>query len=247
MRRIFSTVFGPQDPALTVGSLAISATVRPAMVPRPVTTPSAPRPSASQLASSASSENEPSSSSRCTRSRTGSLPCWADFSLWRSGPPAYARSKASATCWASVMRFETLVHGDANELRLGRKAGSIGSRGCVAFFARYARRKRHGPAPSPHPAPPYPAAVDVPPDPPLGRRVVAHAHHDLVLDAARGERRVAGAVGVRLGRQRLAWPEPRGHRAGAQQDQQQRPPVQRLAAERPRGDDEHDEVRHAEP
>ena len=29
MRRIFSTVFGPQEPALTVGSLAISATGRP--------------------------------------------------------------------------------------------------------------------------------------------------------------------------------------------------------------------------
>jgi len=29
MRRIFSTVFGPHDPAFTVGSLAISATGRP--------------------------------------------------------------------------------------------------------------------------------------------------------------------------------------------------------------------------
>ena len=74
MRRIFSTVFGPQEPALTVGSLAISATVRPPTVPIPVTTPSAPSPSASQLASSASSVNEPSSSRRATRSRTGSLP-----------------------------------------------------------------------------------------------------------------------------------------------------------------------------
>ena len=80
MRRIFSTVFGPHEPALTVGSLAISATVRPPIVPIPVTTPSAPSPSASQLASSASSVNEPSSSSRSTRSRTGSLPCSLDFS-----------------------------------------------------------------------------------------------------------------------------------------------------------------------
>ena len=88
MRRIFSTVFGPHEPALTVGSLAISATGRPPIVPMPVTTPSAPSPSASQLASSASSANEPSSSSRATRSRTGSLPCSADFSWWRSGPPA---------------------------------------------------------------------------------------------------------------------------------------------------------------
>ena len=71
---IFSTVLGPQEPALTVGSLAISATGRPAIVPIPVTTPSAPKPSCSQLASSASSMNEPASSSRATRSRTGSLP-----------------------------------------------------------------------------------------------------------------------------------------------------------------------------
>ena len=53
---IFSTVFAPQEPALTVGSLAIRATRRPPIVPRPVTTPSAPRPSLSQLASRPSSE-----------------------------------------------------------------------------------------------------------------------------------------------------------------------------------------------
>ena len=72
---IFSTVFAPHDPALTVGSFAIRATRRPPIVPRPVTTPSAPRPSTSQLASIASSEKLPGSSSRSTRSRTGSLPC----------------------------------------------------------------------------------------------------------------------------------------------------------------------------
>ena len=44
MRRIFSTVFGPHEPAFTVGSLAISATGRPSIRPRPVTTPSAPKP-----------------------------------------------------------------------------------------------------------------------------------------------------------------------------------------------------------
>ena len=55
---IFSTVFGPQEPALTVGSFAISATGRPAIVAMPVTTPSAPKPSCSQFASSASSTNE---------------------------------------------------------------------------------------------------------------------------------------------------------------------------------------------
>ena len=35
MRRIFSTVFGPQEPALTVGSLAIRATRRPSIVAEP--------------------------------------------------------------------------------------------------------------------------------------------------------------------------------------------------------------------
>ncbi len=72
---IFSTVLGPHEPALTVGSLAITQTGRPAMVAMPVTTPSAPKPSCSQLASSASSANEPASTSRSTRSRTGNLPC----------------------------------------------------------------------------------------------------------------------------------------------------------------------------
>src|SRR5690348_9775949 len=165
MRRIFSTVLGPHEPALTVGSLAISATVRPPIVPSPVTTPSAPRPSASQLASSASSVNEPSSSSRATRSRTGTLPCWADFCLWRSGPPAKARSKAPVTCWASVIATQTLA---------------------------------------------------------IGGRVVAHADDHLVVDAARGERGVAGAVGVGLGRERLAGAEPGGQRGGAEHDQQER-------------------------
>ena len=77
---IFSTVFGPHEPAFTVGSLAIRQTGRPAMAAMPVTTPSAPKPSFSQLASSASSVKLPSSTSRATRSRTGSLPCCSDFS-----------------------------------------------------------------------------------------------------------------------------------------------------------------------
>src|SRR3954469_19196360 len=97
MRMIFSTVLGPHEPALTVGSLAITETGRPPIVPLPVTTPSAPRPSSCQLASSPSSTKEPSSSSRATRSRTGSLPCSAAFARWRSGPPASARSTASST------------------------------------------------------------------------------------------------------------------------------------------------------
>src|SRR4051794_5123598 len=97
MRMIFSTVLGPHEPALTVGSLAITETGRPPIVPLPVTTPSAPSPSSCQLASRPSSTNEPSSSSRATRSRTGSLPCSAAFARWRSGPPASARSTAVST------------------------------------------------------------------------------------------------------------------------------------------------------
>src|SRR5215211_4623238 len=92
---IFSTVLGPHEPALTVGSFAISATGRPPIVAMPVTTPSAPKPSCSQLASSASSTNESESTRRATRSRTGSFPWSRDFSWWRSGPPPRARSSAS--------------------------------------------------------------------------------------------------------------------------------------------------------
>ena len=77
---IFSTVLGPHEPALTVGSLAMRQTGRPATVAVPVTTPSAPKPSCSQLASRASSLKLPASTSRATRSRTGSLPCCWDFS-----------------------------------------------------------------------------------------------------------------------------------------------------------------------
>ena len=50
IRMIFSTVRAPQDPALTVESLAISATGRPPMVAVPVITPSAGRPGSSALA-----------------------------------------------------------------------------------------------------------------------------------------------------------------------------------------------------
>src|SRR3954447_5009635 len=95
MRRIFSTVFGPQEPALTAGSLAISAIGRPPTVPIPVTTPSAPRPSCSQFASRLSSARESWSRSRATRSRTGSFSCSATFLRCRSGPPSSAASRAA--------------------------------------------------------------------------------------------------------------------------------------------------------
>jgi hypothetical protein len=76
MRMIFSTVRAPHEPALTVESLAITATSRPPIAPMPVTTPSAGRSPAMALASSPSS-TKPSALSRRRRrrSRTNSLPC----------------------------------------------------------------------------------------------------------------------------------------------------------------------------
>ena len=73
IRMIFSTVRAPQDPALTVESLAISATGRPSAAV-PVTTPSAGRPSARALAYRPSSVKLPSSISGVIRSRAKSLP-----------------------------------------------------------------------------------------------------------------------------------------------------------------------------
>ena len=118
MRRIFSTVFGPHEPALTVGSLAISATGRPPTSAMPVTTPSAPRPSWSQLASSASSANDSGSTSRATRSRTGILP-WSGSLLAvllraageraverlveaPGGPVRRSLRRQSPACWRSI-------------------------------------------------------------------------------------------------------------------------------------------------
>src|SRR5918995_6751659 len=147
MRRIFSTVFGPHEPAFTVGSLAISATVRPPIVPMPVTTPSAPSPSASQLARSASSVNEPRSSSSATRSRTGSLPCSAAFARWRSGPPAYARSNASCTslmpgtlALAVRARGQWALHGVAGGL--GRERAARAQAGGHHRTAEHQQRQR---------------------------------------------------------------------------------------------------------
>ena len=74
IRMIFSTVRAPQDPALTVESLAISATGRPPTSAVPVTTPSAGSPSASALANRPSSVKLPSSIRNAIRSRANSLP-----------------------------------------------------------------------------------------------------------------------------------------------------------------------------
>src|SRR4051794_35667489 len=63
----------------------------------PVTTPSAPSPSCSQFASRPSSASDSGSSSRSTRSRTGSFCCSATFCRCLSGPPPSAASRAALT------------------------------------------------------------------------------------------------------------------------------------------------------
>ena len=69
-RMIFSTVRAPQEPALTVGSLATTIAGRPSTSPRPVTTPSAGNPWAVAFAYRQSSTKVPSSKSSAIRSRT---------------------------------------------------------------------------------------------------------------------------------------------------------------------------------
>ncbi len=71
---IFSTVLAPHDPALTVESLAIRHTGRPATLALPVTIPSAGSPSARALASWPSSRKLPGSTRWSMRSRANSLP-----------------------------------------------------------------------------------------------------------------------------------------------------------------------------
>src|SRR5215469_11165987 len=103
IRMIFSTVRAPQEPALTVESLAISATVRPSMVAVPVITPSAGSPSAMTLAYRPSSVKLSSSVSSAIRSRANSLPAFAAASWYLGAPPrsmpsrTAARSECSAT------------------------------------------------------------------------------------------------------------------------------------------------------
>ena len=101
-RTIFSTVRAPHEPAFTIGSLATTMAGTPSIVPRPVTTPSAGSPVAMALASTASSTNDPSSSSRSMRSRAVSFPCPRSFSSPRS-------SGVSARCTASWICSRTTV------------------------------------------------------------------------------------------------------------------------------------------
>src|SRR6516162_1625770 len=103
IRMIFSTVRAPQEPALTVESLAISATGLPSTVAVPVTTPSAGSPSARTLAYRPSSVKLPSSVSRAIRSRANSLPAAAADSWYLRAPPRsmLARTSARSECSAT--------------------------------------------------------------------------------------------------------------------------------------------------
>src|SRR5579863_2134736 len=104
IRMIFSTVRAPHDPALTVESFAISATVRPLIVAVPVMTPSAGRPSARALANRPSSVKLPSSVSRAIRSRANSLPAAAADSWYLRAPPRSMPARTSARSECSATR-----------------------------------------------------------------------------------------------------------------------------------------------
>src|SRR2546421_565040 len=142
IRMIFSTVRAPQEPALTVESLAMRHTGRPSMRARPVTTPSAGRPSASALAYRPSSMNEPSSTSSAIRSRAKSLPLAALAAWYFSAPPASTRLRSWASASSSSdtltlppstpersLGYRIPRSGDTQE---GPRPGrALGLRGCV--------------------------------------------------------------------------------------------------------------------
>ena len=98
-RRTFFAVMGKNAPALTVASLAMTITSRPATHPRPVTTPAAAAPPHSSYMPKAakrpnSRKSAPGSSSRSSRSLAVKrfLPCWASMAL---GPPP---SRMASSC-----------------------------------------------------------------------------------------------------------------------------------------------------
>src|SRR5215467_16140380 len=112
MRRIFSTVRAPHEPAFTVESLAMTATGRPCTRPMPVTTPSAGRSPAWLLARRPSStKSAPSSKRRRSRSRTKSLPSSAFFLWYFSAPPRCAFSVAAASFDKSDILFSLVLRG----------------------------------------------------------------------------------------------------------------------------------------
>src|SRR5580693_7888369 len=109
MRRIFSTVRFPHEPAFTVESFAMIATGRPATSAVPVTTPSAGSSGSRLFASAASSTKEPSSTRRAMRSRAKSLPVSAFFAWYFGAPPFSMRVSVSAMVSFGLGREELLV------------------------------------------------------------------------------------------------------------------------------------------
>ena len=97
MRRIFSTVRLPHEPAFTVESFAMIATLLPSMRPSPVITPSAGNSGSIAFAQRPSSTNEPSSTSSRTRSRAKSFPASAFFAWYLAAPPLRIRSRSASS------------------------------------------------------------------------------------------------------------------------------------------------------
>src|SRR5258708_26010356 len=121
MRRIFSTVRRPHEPAFTVESFAMIATVRPAMLAVPVTTPSAGSSGSTAFASSASSTNEPGSMSRAMRSRAKSFPFSAFFAWYLGAPPFSMRASVSVSFLSRDMSA-LLLRSEKTRHQRGRRA-----------------------------------------------------------------------------------------------------------------------------
>ena len=203
---------------MTAGSFAISATGRPATVPIPVTTPSAPRPSCSQLASRPSSASESASSSRATRSRTGSFSCSATFLRWRSGPPSSAASRAALIsvirCLETQGGLRLLRPRSCFSSRIAPASSSLSSRSSSSSSGSAARPPARGRAGRTHRAASKGSA-------PIGRAVLGDGRRQLGRSAPRCRRgrRRAGAPGRRsrprcprgagCPRRRSAGPSPR--------------------------------------
>src|SRR5215813_4134895 len=108
---IFSTVRAPQLPALTVESLAMRATVRPAIFPSPVTTPSAGRSGSAVWAKLPSSTNESGSRSRAMRSLANSFPVSAFLAWYLGAPPSRIRARRARRVSSAGMRRGGLARG----------------------------------------------------------------------------------------------------------------------------------------
>src|SRR6266850_8276663 len=141
MRTIFSTVLRPQEPALTVESLAITATTRPPILPSPVITPSAGSSGSSALAKAPSSTKLSSSRSIRTRSRANSLPVSAFF-WWYLGAPPFPIRASSALTLSSNPIAAALLAGSSAACTRGRSIGTAPAGGNSAREVRCWHRNR---------------------------------------------------------------------------------------------------------